>query len=368
MKTLLLKLFIFIFCIFLFSFGIQNISSEFKGDENFYFESARQMLETGDVITPRYMGEERFQKPIFFYWFILLSFKIFGVSWFAARLPSIVFGALCALLIFAISRLFFEDKRIGLFAALLSAVTPLYYRYARLAVPDMALLFFMTLALYCFVKFYKNKKGRKSLLLFFSAAAFAVLIKGPVGLILPLLIVTVFCLFKKEKIRFRAGDIVAGIVIFVLLTAPWFYLMHRIHGGEYISHVCGREIAQRLGHGYGGFLIAGYFKGFIFYASALITKFLPYSLFMPLAFMGSFSILSGRFPEKRTDTERTAHLFLILWFTAVFLFFTFIAERRTHYLLTLVPPVSILLGVIFNKAISDRVFCSNLKFKLPYLL
>ena len=82
MRALASKLSVFIFCVLLFSFGAWNPNSEFKGDENFYFESAREMLETGDMLTPRYMGEERFEKPPFFYWLVFLSFKVFGVNWF----------------------------------------------------------------------------------------------------------------------------------------------------------------------------------------------------------------------------------------------------------------------------------------------
>ncbi len=341
MKIFYPALFILVFCAFLFSFGARDVGFEFKGDENFYFESAKDMLETGDVLTPRYMGKERFQKPAFFYWLILSSFRILGVNWFAARLPSIIFGALCAFLVFAISNLFFEDTRIGLFAALFSATTPLYYRYARLAVPDMSLVFFITLALYYFIRLYKGRRDRKSSPLFFAALAFAFLVKGPVGLIIPLLIVTAFCLIKKEKKIFGAADILAGIAVFFLIIAPWFYLMYRTHGDAYVSHVWGREILQRLGRGHGGLFIANYFKGLGFYMGALIAKFLPYSLFMPFALVSSARILSARSLEGRGQDGKDAYLFLTAWFTIIFFFFTFVPEKRTHYLLALSPAAAI---------------------------
>ena len=360
------KLFILGFSIFLFSFGAQNLSLEFKGDENFYFESAEEMLGTHDVITPRYMGEERFQKPIFFYWLILSAFRIFGVSWFAARLPSILFGAFLALLVFAISNLFFEDKKIGLFAALFAVTTPLYYRYARLAVPDMTLVFFTTLALYYFLRFYKNRQDNKSIKLFFLALAFAVLVKGLVGLIIPLLIVGIFCLIKRER-PFGPGNVLTGIVIFALIVGPWFYIIYKIHGEAYVDHIWSREILQRLGYGYAGSFITAYFKGFFFYAGALITKFLPYSLFIPVAFINSLTVLSNRSSDRYREDERNAHLFLILWIATVFLFFTFVAEKRTHYLLALSPPVFILVGAIFKNAVLDKHFFSKVGFKVPYL-
>ncbi len=367
MKISALNLTIFIFCIFLFSFGTQNLSLEFKGDENLYFESAKEMLESGDIITPRYMGKARFQKPVLFYWLIIIFYKIFGVSWFAARLPSVVFAALCVFLTYAMSNLFFENKKIGLFAALFLATTPLYYRYARLAVPDMALLFFITLALYYFVRFYNNREERISSVSFFAAMALAFLAKGPVGLVIPLIIVFIFCLIKKEKKLFVSGNIFTGIAVFILIIAPWFYFMYRIHGDTFLNHLWGREVLERLGRGHADIFFVRYFKGLIFYASALITKFLPYSLFMPLAFINSVRMLPPRSSDKGTEKEKSAHLFLILWVLVVFFFFTFVAERRTHYLLILSPPAFILIGIIFKRAILEERFFSKIGFRMPYL-
>lgn len=366
MKASLSKLFILIFCIFLFSFGARNPSLEFKGDENFYFESVKGMLRTGDLLTPRYMGEERFQKPILFYWLILSSFKLFGINWLAARIPSIISGTLLAYLVFAISNLLFEDRQISLFAALFLATTPLCYRYARLALPDMSLVFFITLALYNFLRLNKDRADYKSFILFFLALAFAFLLKGPVGLIIPLLIVAIFCLIKKEK-PFGLGNISMGIVIFALIVGPWFYLIYRIHGETYVGHIWAREILQRLGYGYNESFLIRYFKGLFFYTSALMTKFLPYSLFLPIAFINSLRASSNQFLNKHKENKSDAHLFLILWILGAFLFFTFVAERRTHYLLALSPAVSISVGAIFKKAISDKQLFKRASFRIPYL-
>jgi len=344
MKPPLLKLFIFFFCVFLFSVGAQNSGLQFKGDENFYFESAREMLRTGDLLTPRYMGKERFQKPILFYWLVLLPFKISGVSWYAARLPSIICGALCALLAFAMSNLLFKNRRAALFAALFTATTPLYYRYARLAVPDMALVFFITLALYFFLSFYKKKDGQKGVLLFFAAAAVAFLIKGPVGLIIPLFIAVIFSLVRKEKRLFSPAGLFAGIAVFAVIVSPWFYFVYKVHGGAYLSHVWGREVLQRIGYGYSGSLILGYLEGLFFYLGALITKFFPYSLVMPFALLRSMRLLSSAPSDEISEEGKSAHLFLVLWAVIGFFFFTFVAERRAHYLLALAPAASVLIS------------------------
>jgi len=364
MKARPYGLLILVFCLFLFSFGADRLGLEFKGDENFYFESAREMTESGDLVTPRYMGEARFQKPILFYWLTAASFKMFGVNWLAARLPSIIFGALSALLVFTISIMFFEDKSVGLLAAGFLATTPLYYRYARLALPDMALVFFITLALYSFLRFFKDKSSVKSVLTFFAALALAFLVKGPVGIVIPLLIIGIFCLIKKEN-PFRLSGSIAGIALFFLIIAPWFYLIYKAHGEAYLSHVWIREITQRLGQGCQGYFIIRFVKGLGFYLSALVTKFLPFSLFLPAAFIKSVSTLSKR--TGNPPGKRDGHLFLCIWAVIVLLFFTFVAEKRTHYLLVLSPAVSILLGVAFKAALTDEKFFKRALFRIPYL-
>ncbi len=326
------------FSLFLFSFGAGKLSHEFKGDENFYFESAKEMMESGDLLTPRYMGEPRFQKPVFFYWMILASFKVLGANWYAARLPSIIFGALLALIVFALSNILFGDKKTGVIASLLLMTTPLYYRYARLALPDMALIFFITAALYSFLRLRGDGTGKKSLFIFFLALASAFLVKGPVGIIVPLLIISIFCLVKREN-PFRAVDILAGIAVFFIIVIPWFYTMYRTHGQAYLNHIWVREISQRLGQDCRECFFITYFKGFAFYLSALATKFLPYSLFLPAALIRSSSVLSGRASEGSSGRVKDAHLFLCLWAVTVFLFFTFVAERRTHYLLGVSPAI-----------------------------
>lgn len=365
MKKIPLEIIILIFSLILFSFGAQKLSLEFKGDENFYYESAREMLKTGDLVTPWYRGEARFQKPILFYWLIAGSFKIFGINWFAARLPSIIFGSLLVLLVFSMSNLLFKDKSIGFFASVFLATTPIHYRYTKLAIPDITLLYFMALALYFFLKIYKNRSDNISGKLFFLSLALAFLVKGPVGVAIPLIVASAFCAVKRER-PFSLGGILAGIIIFFLVITPWFYLIFKKYGNKYASRVWVREILHRLGYSYSDSFIGRTFKNFAFYTEALISRFLPYSLFLPIAFVNSSKVLAGKLSDKDKNDEKNGHLFLILWTLIVFIFFIFVAEKRTHYLLALAPPASILLGAVFKKAISDKEFFSRPLFKLPY--
>ena len=113
------------------------------------------MAEGGDWLTPVLNGEKRFAKPILFYWPVALSFKIFGVSLSAARLVPAVFGALGLWVTFRLGTSLF-GIRAGLYAAFILASSYLYFLSARLAYTDMALCFFITLALYFFSRAVRN--------------------------------------------------------------------------------------------------------------------------------------------------------------------------------------------------------------------
>src|SRR5437867_3258135 len=124
----------------LFIFG-QNLSLhgiEYRDDEIFYYNSTQEMLKTGNYLSPTYFGEDRFQKPILFYWLILVAYKLSGVSWFSARIVSVFFAALTVGLTWLMARRFFNDK-IATLSALILMTVPLFFRHSKNAVPDMTL-------------------------------------------------------------------------------------------------------------------------------------------------------------------------------------------------------------------------------------
>ncbi len=367
MKNFVLPLSLLIFCLALFSFKADDVAAGFKGDENFYFQSAKEMLQRGDFITPRYLGSERFQKPILFYWFIIGFFKVAGISWFSARLPSILFGALTTVLIYYISNLMFDDVKIGMCAALFTATSCLWYRYARLAVPDMALIFFITLALFCYLRRCYNSSGRLNMTFFFIFMALAFLVKGISAVALPLFIITAYHLAVRKKLPFSVSEFCVGIGIFLVITVPWFYLMYRQYGNSYLHYVWNREVLQRLGYGHTTNFFIRYGKSVGFYVTSLIAHFPPYSFFIPFALIRSVGIIRGRGSEDVRE-YRSRHMFLVTWIAVVFVFFTFVAERHEHYLLALVPAAFILIGEYFVRALRDEQFFFKSAFRIPYYL
>src|ERR1700722_13783042 len=153
-------------------------------DEGRYAEIAREMVVSGDYVTPRDDFELYFEKPPLVYWVEAASIKIFGVNEFAVRLPAALFSVGQVVVTAALAETMFGAAS-GFFAALALALSPLFFALARFATLDPALAFFLTAALAAFYlaarhdSFSRPSAGRWMLI---SAAMLALgtLAKGPI--------------------------------------------------------------------------------------------------------------------------------------------------------------------------------------------
>jgi len=335
---------IFLLSIVFFSFKAGDITLQFTGDENFYFQSSKQMLEKGDWITPQYYEKKRFQKPFLFYWLVALAFKIFGITWWAARFPSILFGALAVVLVYLFGKELF-NRQTGMLSAAILATSLKFFRYSRAAIPDMILLFFTTLTLYYFIRGYNNfEERRKCYLIFFVIAGIATLIKGPIGLITPLLVAIFFIIFSKEWNLLKGFNPSLGICLYILIVAPWFLIMVKLYGAEYIGHIWSREIFHRVGYfsetKQGLVLFLDYAKSLFFYIPLIFMRFFPWSLFLPVGIIKSFSL------QYRGEIKKE-NLFILVWFFVIFVFFSLLGEKHSQYILAIAPSIALILGHFF---------------------
>ena len=118
-----------IFCFLALTYKLGEIPP-YHADENFYVESSLRMVESGDYVTPVYHEKNRFAKPILYYWMVVSSFKVFDVSLFSARLPSVIFGTLSIGLIFLLGKILF-NRRVGLYSAFILPSTYLHFQISR---------------------------------------------------------------------------------------------------------------------------------------------------------------------------------------------------------------------------------------------
>jgi len=330
-----------VFCLFAYTRGLLIHGVEYRDDEIFYYQSTQEMIRTGDIWSPTYFGEDRFQKPILFYWFILLSYKIFGLNWFGARFIAALFGSLTVCVTYKMAREYF-DRRTALLSSVVLMSLPLFLRHAKNAVPDMPLTFFIVAACYCAIKFMKNPSLKKYNLLFFIACALGFMVKGFAALIIPFLTVIIYSLMIRQPRLLSKMKFGRGIILFLLIVLPWFIFMIKTHGTSYLEYMVVEETKNRIVGEDNSNIVFKQVKRFgnhsLFYLRNMMSYFLPWSLF------GIFAIPALLFKRFESQEHRQAIQFFLIWFFVVFIIFANMYFMISHYLMSLAAPFSILVA------------------------
>jgi len=344
MNKLIVPVLLILGCVFLFAFNLGDLSL-LKGDENYYFSASKRMIADGDFITPRYHHHIRFEKPPLYYWLVALFFKLFGVSWAIARSTSVLFGALTVLLLYLTALRFFP-KKTAILSAIILATSFLFFHYARIAVIDMTFLFLVTLSFFLFIKGEQDDKSWP-FLLSFAALGLSVLAKGPLGVIVFLLVAMIYTLSSRKFNLFRRANPLLGVFIVLLIALPWPYLMYKIHGQLFIDHIWKTEAIDKVVGSLLNINQAGNILWFVvkylgYYVPVVLLSFAPWSILLPFG-------LAKKLNTKRPEDAR----FIMLWFWTIFIFFTVVSFKHTHYMLLLAPPLAMIVAnFMANKRIT----------------
>ena len=306
-------------------------------DEPRYAQVSREMVSSGDWILMHLNTQVYGEKPPLFFWAIALSsFLMNGVNSFSARFPSALFGTLTVLLAFFLGKKLY-CSRTGFLSGLVLATNVEFAYLATRANIDVTLTFFTTASLLCFIHWYGDRK-RLSIYGFYVAMAFATLTKGPVGFLLPLLVALVYLAIQKDWRGIRKMRLFSGLLLLLAIVLCW-YLPAVLKGGrEYLNYTLFRQTIGRYAGGW------SHVRPFYYYFYNFPGDFLPWMLFLPV---GIIHLYMGMGNEKRKES-----LFLLVWFSVIFLFFTFSKGKRELYLLPLYPAASIIVGKVWYDFIS----------------
>ncbi|MBF0386140.1 MAG: glycosyltransferase family 39 protein, partial [Candidatus Omnitrophica bacterium] len=348
-------LLIFVLSLFVYTRDLGSFGIEFRDDEVFYYQSSREMLEAKNYLSPTYFGKNRFEKPILFYWMVIAAFKALGINWISARIISVIFASLTACLIYVLAKELYGRREAFLSSLILMSV-PLFFRHAKNVVPDMTLVFFISLAMYALIKNVKHANGKYSLL-FFASCGIGFMIKGYSALIIPFLALISYLIAEKDLTAIRDLKPLRGIIILALIISPWFIYMFLRHGNDYVNHMIVTETKNRVLASSDGWHFFSWAQMFLshltFYLRTILSYFAPWGLFF---FLGCITI-----NFKRLDS---GHKLLFLWTLITFLFFSSIYFRINHYLLTIAVPFSIIASAYLSTDNQGRILYIAVKFIL----
>ena len=214
-----------------------GVSSIWDANEAFYAQTPREMIETGDYVTPSFNFQLRMNKPVLSYWNVAASYHLFGISEWSERLP-IAIGALVIIgTAFGLGRLL-GGTFAGLLAALVLATSPRFVLLARRIIIDIHITMWTGLVLLLFaLAETRPQRRRLYLCLMYVAAGFGVLTKGPVAVFLPAVVFFIYLASQKRLGDLRHMMLPTGALISLAIVVPWYYFLYREHGWEYIGVV-----------------------------------------------------------------------------------------------------------------------------------
>jgi 4-amino-4-deoxy-L-arabinose transferase-like glycosyltransferase len=312
------------------AFGLTDL------DEGFYASVAWEMRHSGDWRTPTFLGEPWFEKPPLLYWLMVGSMRVFGENEFALRLPSALMYALTLLLL-----AWWGNRRLGQgagsWAALLFALAPLSLILARLAITDMALAFFLTVAVIALWE----ARGLGWSLIGGVALGLAFLTKGPFGLgLVGLLYVWNARTLHARGLRFRWVLFALGVA---LLTAlPWYVGIYLQHGTAFFGEFVVKQNLMRFAGGDTAHSVLPLIqRGDV---GGVLAGFAVYLLFyVVVLWLGGLSMVGGvRVLWTREDDP--LRLYLRRWAWLVFGLFTLSFTKLPAYIFPMFPALALLVG------------------------
>lgn len=367
---------------------------------------AVEMLERGDLVVPTFNGELRTHKPILLYWLMIGAYQLFGVSEFAARLPSALLGIGTVLCVWAAGRRLF-GSRVGLISAVIMSTALMFDVAGRAATPDSVLIFWMTAALTIFVHAAIAPDGSLrrpasstsldvdgsapspvwfprsaiSFAGFYVCLGFAMLAKGPVGFLLPMAAIGMFLLIvrRAHEGRRTPGESPAsespaawrvavswfapghflrtlmcmrpwtGAILALAIAVPWYWAVGSATDGEwlrgfFLEHNLGRATRSMESHS-GPFLL--------FYIVAVMVGFFPWSVFLLP------SLLDAR---RRYAAERQLPPGIILaacWISVPVVLFSFASTKLPSYVTPGYPGLALLVGCCLDRVLKGEAHLSQ---------
>jgi len=329
------------FCCFLFFFGLASFGLV-GADEPRYAQVAREMLARRDWITPTLGGKPWLEKPPLYYWQAMVAYSIFGVSDWAARLPSAVDATLMVVAVY----LFLKWFRPGfqLEGALMTASAAGVVGFARAASTDMPLAAMFTIALLAWYAWHESA-AKAYLALFYACLALGALAKGPVAPFLAAMIIVIFAAAKNDFGSIWRTLWVPGVVLFLMVALPW-HIAVQIKNPDFFRVFVLQHNLARFGTN-----LYHHPEPFWYYLPVVLLGLIPWAVFVVAALVETIRVwLTER--QEMLGSEDALNALLVIWLAVPVVFFSFSQSKLPGYIVPALPAGTLLLAEYLRRHVT----------------
>lgn len=309
-------------------------------DEAFYAEASREMVESGDWLTPRFNYDNRWEKPVLYYWLTSATYLVTGPTEFAARLWAALSGAGLVLLTWGIARRLTGRPDVAWLSGAIVATSFGCFSMARSALPDLPLTSCITVGIWAALRAVEGP-GLSWWAVGGFAAGAGFLMKGPVALAVPAVVLLPIWWRERRRLHLSRHGVALAAVCAAVSGLPWYVAMWLEHGSAYFQ----------------SFFVGDNFERFTterfndarpiwFYLPVLLGGLMPWSVYLA-AFSGEAMVRLRRGALRLVDADWR----LLFWALMPLLFFTASIGKQPRYILPVLPPVAIFVA----RGIIDRL-------------
>lgn len=315
--------------------------------ESNYALTAKEMVLSGDWMSPQIYGTYWYDKPIMVYWLLSLSYSLLGFSDFAARLPFLMCGALSASLLAYYVKRITHRQSASTWAAVMMITSLEFWLISHAIITDsLLLLFTIPTLLSAYIGLYEGSK--KHMTIAYSSAGLSCLTKGPVGLVLPGLFLLLWCGCMKKSIYWKRLFPWQGILAFLAVCLPWYVGMYLIHGGEFLYQFLGIHNVLRA-------TASEHPEDNLWYYYLALF---PVSL-LPWIGLSLYGI------KKEWRRRSPFSLLLLLWLAGTLLFYSLMATKYVTYTYISIVP-AILFAALHSHDVAEGKRAACLSLAIPF--
>jgi 4-amino-4-deoxy-L-arabinose transferase-like glycosyltransferase len=295
-------------------------------DEPRYARVAVEMTRSGDFVVPRLQGQPWLEKPVLYYWLAGAAYRVFGETEAAARLPS----AAAVLLMTALSVLVgtrIYGRLAGLSAGFACGTSLLAFVYGRAAAMDTLLASLVSVGIGLIALHAVAGATRLVLLPAFAAFGLATLAKGPLGLVIPVVVLGGWLMLTRDRVQLTRIVSWPALAAMGLVAAPWYAAILWFQGWNFIDTFILNHNLLRFAsthHSHPG--------SPLYYVGVLLLGLFPWT-----------ALLLPGFGAMRPRKDR-GDLFMLLWFLGPFVFFSLAGSKLPGYIIPCLPPLAITIG------------------------